>query len=56
VLSTPLSSPFPWKSIWKIKVPSRLAFLGWTAALGEILTFDNLQKRNVIVMDWCYMC
>jgi hypothetical protein len=28
----------------------------WTMALGKILTLDNLRKRNLIVMDWCYMC
>jgi len=24
--------------------------------LGKILTLDNLRKRNIIVMEWCYMC
>jgi hypothetical protein len=24
--------------------------------LGRILTLDNLRKRHVIVMDWCYRC
>jgi hypothetical protein len=28
----------------------------WTAALGKILTCDNLRKRNVVVVEWCYMC
>jgi hypothetical protein len=35
---------FPWKSIWRTKVPSHVAFFGWTAALGKILTHDNLLK------------
>jgi hypothetical protein len=26
------------------------------AALGKILNLDNLRKRNVIVVDWYYMC
>ena len=26
---------FPWKSIWKQKIPSRVAFFVWTAALGN---------------------
>jgi hypothetical protein len=30
---------FPWKSIWHSKVPPRVAFFGWTAALGE--NFDT---------------
>ena len=47
---------FPWKSIWKQKIPSRVAFFVWTAALGKCLTIDNLRKRNVCILDWCYMC
>jgi hypothetical protein len=28
----------------------------WTAALGKILTQDNLRKRHVIVINYCCMC
>jgi len=27
-----------------------------TATLGKILPLDNLRKRNIIVMELCYMC
>ena len=47
---------FPWKSIWKQKIPSRVAFFVWTAALRKCLTIDNLRKRKVCILDWCYMC
>jgi hypothetical protein len=47
---------FPWKSIWKAKVPPRVAFFVWTAALGKILTADNLRRRGMIVVSWCCMC
>uniref|UniRef100_A0A2N9GAU4 Reverse transcriptase zinc-binding domain-containing protein n=1 Tax=Fagus sylvatica TaxID=28930 RepID=A0A2N9GAU4_FAGSY len=58
---TQLTSPslgfFPWKSIWKAKVPPRVAFFIWTAAaLGKILTADNLRRRGITVVSWCYMC
>ena len=46
---------FPWKSIWKQKIPSRVAFFVWTAALRKCLTIDNLRKRRVWILDWCYM-
>uniref|UniRef100_A0A2N9F8S0 Uncharacterized protein n=1 Tax=Fagus sylvatica TaxID=28930 RepID=A0A2N9F8S0_FAGSY len=46
------SASFPWKSIWKVKVPPRIAFFSWTAALGNLLTIDNLRKRNLIIIDW----
>jgi hypothetical protein len=39
------------------KKPSILvAFFVWAAAMGRILTTDNLRRRRVIVMDWCCMC
>ena len=46
----------PWKSFWKQKIPSRVAFFVWTAALGKCLTIDYFRKRNVWILDWCYMC
>ena len=48
---------FPWKSIWKQKIHSRVAFVVCTAAaLGKCLTIDNLRKRKVWILDWCYTC
>ena len=45
----------PCKSIWKQKIPSQVAFFVWTVALGKCLTIDNLRKRKVWNLDWCYM-
>ena len=42
------SSLFPWKGVWKYKVPKRVAFFLWTAAHGWILTLDNLMLRVVL--------
>jgi hypothetical protein len=28
----------------------------WSAALGKILTLDNLRRRRVVVMNKCCMC
>ena len=47
---------FPWKSIWKRKIPSRVAFFVWTAALGKCLAINNLRKRKLWILDWCYTC
>ena len=47
---------FPWKSIWRTEVPTRVAFFGWNVTFGKILTHDNLRKRNIVVVEWCYMC
>jgi hypothetical protein len=46
---------FPWKSVWRTKVPLMVAFFVWSAALGKILTRDNLWKRCIIVVDMCCM-
>ena len=46
----------PWKRIWKTNAPPRVAFFVWVAALGSILTIDNLRRQHVIVLDWCCMC
>ena len=42
---------FPWKLVWQLKVPPWVAFFSWTAALGKILTIDNLQKRHLVVLE-----
>ena len=47
---------FPWKGIWTSKIPSRVTFFIWSAALEKILTIDNLWKKNVWLLDWGYMC
>jgi hypothetical protein len=36
---------FPWKSVWRTKIPLRVAFFVWSTTLGKILTLDNLHKR-----------
>uniref|UniRef100_A0A2N9FZM9 Reverse transcriptase domain-containing protein n=1 Tax=Fagus sylvatica TaxID=28930 RepID=A0A2N9FZM9_FAGSY len=56
VLSSPRGGLFPWKSIWKVKVPPRIVFFSWTAALGKILTVDNLRRRGLILVSWCCLC
>ena len=47
---------FPWKNIWKAKVPPRVAFFSWTATSRKILTLDILRRRGLILASWCCMC
>jgi hypothetical protein len=28
----------------------------WSAAIGKIITLDNLKKRHVIIVDRCCLC
>ena len=47
---------FPWKSIWRVNVATKVAFFTWTTAKRKILTMDNLQNRNICVVELCCMC
>ena len=49
-------SNFPWKGIWKVKIPKRVAFLLWTAVYGRILTLDNLILRGRSLANRYCMC
>jgi hypothetical protein len=56
VLSPPGSVSFPWKGIWRTKVPSRVAFFTSTAAKSKIPTIDNIRWRGMIVVNRCWLC
>jgi hypothetical protein len=43
----------PWRSK---AAPLRVTFFSWSAALGKILTLNNLRKWHIIVVDWCCLC
>ena len=49
-------STFPWKGIWKVKVPKRVAFFMWTAVHGQIITLDNLMLRGRPLVNCCCLC
>ena len=49
-------SSFPWKGIWKVKVPKRVIFFLWTAIHGRIFTFDNLMLRGLSLVYRCCTC
>ena len=53
---SPPPSTFPWKSLWKTKVPPRVAFFTRTAVLGKLPTIDNLRMRGMVLVNRCCMC
>ena len=55
-LSLPAYRYYPWKNVWKTLAPSKVNFFIWTASLGKVLTIDNLQKCQLVLLDWCCMC
>ena len=52
-LSSTLDISFPWKPLWRSKVPPRAAFFSWTTSLGKNLTTENLWHKGVTIVDWC---
>jgi hypothetical protein len=55
-LNNRLGVVFPWKCVWQVKAPPRVAFFMWSAAWGKILTCDNLMRRGYTMAGWCCMC
>uniref|UniRef100_A0A7N2R7T0 poly(A)-specific ribonuclease n=1 Tax=Quercus lobata TaxID=97700 RepID=A0A7N2R7T0_QUELO len=47
------NSLFPWKGVWKPKIPKHVAFFLWTVAHGRILTLDNLMLKGRPLANWC---
>jgi hypothetical protein len=56
LLSGRSNTQFPWKNVWKPKIPSKVAFFMWLAAHDKNLTIDNLRRRQHYVVEWCFMC
>uniref|UniRef100_A0A2N9F2T4 Reverse transcriptase zinc-binding domain-containing protein n=1 Tax=Fagus sylvatica TaxID=28930 RepID=A0A2N9F2T4_FAGSY len=56
VLRVTLAFRFPWKCIWGVLAPPRVAFFMWTVAWGRILTCDNLKRRGLVLAGWCCLC
>jgi hypothetical protein len=47
---------FPWKTLWKVKAPSRIALFTWMATFGKILTIANLRRQDLTLVNWCCLC
>uniref|UniRef100_A0A2N9GIF8 Reverse transcriptase zinc-binding domain-containing protein n=1 Tax=Fagus sylvatica TaxID=28930 RepID=A0A2N9GIF8_FAGSY len=45
---------FPWKAIWGVHAPRRVAFFAWSASWGRILTTDILMRRGYQLAGWCW--
>ena len=50
------NSLFPWKGVWKPKIPKCMAFFLWTTAHGWTLTSDNLMLKGRPLSNRCCMC
>ncbi|KAJ9691054.1 hypothetical protein PVL29_013294 [Vitis rotundifolia] len=50
------SSLFPSKSIWRVRVPTKVAFFAWEASWGKVLTLEQLQRRGFSMANRCFLC
>ncbi|WMV38217.1 hypothetical protein MTR67_031602 [Solanum verrucosum] len=50
------SSYWPWKMIWKVKVPFKVACFTWLLAKQVVLTQDNRMKKGLDLCSRCFFC
>ena len=50
------SSMFPSESIWRVRVPPKIAFFAWEASWGKVLTLKQLQRRGFFLANRCFLC
>ncbi|WMV19976.1 hypothetical protein MTR67_013361 [Solanum verrucosum] len=47
---------WPWKQIWRIKVPHKVACFTWLLANEAVLTLDNVAKRGISLCNRRSLC
>jgi len=47
---------WPWKQIWRIKVPHKVSIFVWLLAKEATLTVDNLMSRGMTLCSRCFLC
>lgn len=47
---------WPWKLIWKVKIPYKVACFTWLLARKAVLTQDILIRRGFHLCSKCYLC
>ncbi|WMV33012.1 hypothetical protein MTR67_026397 [Solanum verrucosum] len=52
----PVIANWPWKLIWRTKLPPKVVFFTWIALYEACLTQDNIKKRKIQFPNRCYMC
>lgn len=47
---------WPWKHIWEVKIPFKVACFTGLLAKEAVLTQDNLSRRGISLCSRCYLC
>ena len=56
ILEPEVSPLFPSGSIWRSSVPPKIAFFAWEASWGKVLTLNQLQRREHLLVNRCFLC
>ncbi|WMV23130.1 hypothetical protein MTR67_016515, partial [Solanum verrucosum] len=54
--TTPQTHSWPWKQIWRSKIPHIISCFIWLFAKEVALTQDNLKKRGITLCSSCFLC
>jgi len=54
--SNAMIDQWPWKLIWKTRLPPKIKCFTWTTLKNAILTLDNLNRRKLQLVNRCFMC
>uniref|UniRef100_A0A0V0IKN9 Putative ovule protein n=1 Tax=Solanum chacoense TaxID=4108 RepID=A0A0V0IKN9_SOLCH len=47
---------WPWKHIWKTKIPFKVVCFTWLLAREAVLTREKFKKRKFSLCSRCYLC
>lgn len=47
---------WPWRMIWKTKIPYKVNYFTWLLSKEEVLTHENLNRRKLNLCSRCYLC
>lgn len=47
---------WPWKQIWKSRIPHKVSCFVWLMAKEAVLTQDNVMKRGITLCSRCFLC
>ena len=51
-----LIDQWPWKLIWRTKLPPEVINFSWNTLRDSCLTQNNLMRRKFQIVNRCYMC
>ncbi|WMV26357.1 hypothetical protein MTR67_019742 [Solanum verrucosum] len=54
--TNPQTYCWPWKQIWRSRIPHKISCFIWLLAKEAAPTQDNLKKRGITLCSSCFLC